>query len=256
VNQDYDSVGADDAPPILFLHGVATTRKAFLPQMAALSADFRLLAVDLSGHGVRAEQPFSFPACIPVIDAVIQTARCGRVLLAGSSLGAYVALAYAAQQPERVAGLALSGCGIDFSGGWSLVARSIAATMRLGKPLMQPLMKAFERWNLRRLAPQQASAIQAAGYFYDGWQACYAELASFAAYAQLRIYRGPVLIANGSYDFHRPFQHKLAAAAQQPTVQIIDGASHFPNLEQPERYNQALREFATTIFGRGSPSTR
>lgn len=248
MTQLYDRAGAADAPTLLFLHGVATTRKAFLPQMTALCGDFRVVALDLPGHGVLAGQPFSLAASLSVIDAVIATIGGGSVLLVGSSMGAYVALAYAAQQAERVAALALSGCGIDFSSGWAPVARGFARFMQMAKPLMRPAMQAFDTWNLRRLAPQQASEIQTAGYFYDCWGACYSELASFNAYAQVRTYRGPVLIANGSYDFHRPFQNKLAATAQKPTVQVIDGASHFPNLEQPERYNQTLRRFAVTIF--------
>lgn len=248
MTQLYDLVGAADAPTLLFCHGVATTRKAWLPQMTALGADFRLVAPDLPGHGVLADQPFSLAASLAVLDSVIAALGGGPVLLVGSSLGSYVALAYAAAKAENVTGLVLSGCGIDFSGGWSPVARALAATLATTKPLMRPLMQAFERWNLRRLVPEQASAIEQAGYFYDGWRACYAELASFRAYAQRRAYPGPLLILNGRYDFHRPFQHKLAAAAPHTTMQLIDGASHFPNLEQPARYNQAFRQFATTLL--------
>ncbi len=105
----YDVAGSADAPPILFLHVVGSTRKWFLPQFHALSDEYRVLAVDLPGHGVLADARFTFDAAIAVIENVIHAAIRGRVLLAGVSLGAYMTIVFAARHPERVAGLVLSG---------------------------------------------------------------------------------------------------------------------------------------------------
>jgi len=152
--------------------------------------------------------------------------------------------------------LVLSGCGIDFSGGLAPLARGFAGFMRAARPVMQPTMRAFSAWTMRRIAGDVADQIKAGGYFYDGWSDSYRDLAALHTYALMRAYPGPVLILNGSFDFHRPFQTKLAAAAQSPKIQLIPGASHFPNLEQPERYNQAVRDFAASIGWGASRSSR
>jgi len=127
------------------------------------------------------------------------------------------------------------------------VARGFADFMRTARPTMLPAMRAFSAWTMRHIARDVAGEIKAAGYFYDGWSDSYRDLAVLQAYDQMHAYPGPVLILNGSFDFHRPFQQKLAAAAQNARVQMIAGATHFPNLEQPQRYNEAIAAFARAI---------
>jgi pimeloyl-ACP methyl ester carboxylesterase len=45
-----DVAGPLDAFPIVLVHGAAWTRKMWIPQMEALSDEFRMIAVDLPGH--------------------------------------------------------------------------------------------------------------------------------------------------------------------------------------------------------------
>lgn len=46
-----DVAGPREAFPIVLLHGAAATRKMWVPQMEALSDEFRVIALDLPGHG-------------------------------------------------------------------------------------------------------------------------------------------------------------------------------------------------------------
>lgn len=52
-----DIAGPADARPIVFLHSVQLTRKMWLPQVEALSSEYRLIAPDLPGHGALAGVP-------------------------------------------------------------------------------------------------------------------------------------------------------------------------------------------------------
>ena len=47
----YDVMGPPHAFPIVLIHGAAWTRNMWLPQIEALSDEFRVLAIDLPGHG-------------------------------------------------------------------------------------------------------------------------------------------------------------------------------------------------------------
>jgi pimeloyl-ACP methyl ester carboxylesterase len=88
----YDTAGPLGAPPIVFVHGSRVTRKMWLPQMEALADDFRVIALDLPGHGVLASTPFRLETALAVIDDVIRRGASGRALVVGLSLGGYLAM--------------------------------------------------------------------------------------------------------------------------------------------------------------------
>ena len=58
----YDVAGPRDAFPIVLVHGAAATRKMWVPQLEALSDEFRVIAPDLPGHSAQREQPFQLKA--------------------------------------------------------------------------------------------------------------------------------------------------------------------------------------------------
>ena len=51
-----------DAPGIVFLHGTRLTRAQWTPQLRRLEGSYRCVAVDLPGHGVLADGPFTVAA--------------------------------------------------------------------------------------------------------------------------------------------------------------------------------------------------
>src|SRR6266849_10958032 len=90
-----DAAGPTGANAILFAHGTRMTRKMWLPQMEALADEYRVVAVDLPGHGAMAGTPFQMDAAVRGIADAVDAATNGRALLVGSSLGGYVSLEFA-----------------------------------------------------------------------------------------------------------------------------------------------------------------
>ena len=97
-----------DGPPLVLLHGVLRAWQDFSSLLASLSSHSRLMAVDFRGHGRSAEA-----TAYRVVDYVSDTASLLRqeldqpAVVLGHSLGAMVALAAAAEQPDRVRGIIL-----------------------------------------------------------------------------------------------------------------------------------------------------
>ncbi len=119
----YDVAGPAQAFPIVFVHGAAWTRNMWMPQMEALADEFRVIAVDLPGHGTLREQPFQLAtACQTIIESLRQETQ-NRALIVGLSLGGYVAMACAHEYTQDIAGLMLSGCCIDYRGIFGLLSR-------------------------------------------------------------------------------------------------------------------------------------
>ncbi|MEX0834322.1 MAG: alpha/beta hydrolase [Actinomycetota bacterium] len=96
-------------PPIVFLHGLASSSRIFDQVIRHLVPDHRCVAFDQRGHG-RSSKPdsgFGFDQTAADCAAVIQRLRLGRPVLVGHSWGASVALATAARYPKRISKLVL-----------------------------------------------------------------------------------------------------------------------------------------------------
>jgi pimeloyl-ACP methyl ester carboxylesterase len=247
--EPFDCAGPADAPAILLVHGSVVTRKMWLPQLRGLSDTYQVIAPDLPGHGVLAGMPFTFSNAVQTLADIIRRQANGRALVAGLSLGGYVAMELARQSPELVAGLVLSGCTLNFEG-------ILASYLKLISWLMQrgwlKLRKEQAEQRVRRMFPPAladvAEAQLQAGVYPDALGPSYAELAGRDFSAVLGKYPGPSLVLNGERDTSsRRGESKFLSAARQGYAQIIPGAGHACNLDQPEKYNLALREFAGSI---------
>ncbi|HEY8633194.1 MAG TPA: alpha/beta hydrolase, partial [Candidatus Limnocylindrales bacterium] len=61
-------------------------------------------------------------------------------------------------------------------------------------------------------------------------------------------YPGPSLFVTGEYDlFFRPTERSFAEVATNPQRVLIRGATHLTNLDRPEAFSAAIREFALRI---------
>jgi pimeloyl-ACP methyl ester carboxylesterase len=245
----FDSAGPEDAPALLLVHGSVVTRKMWLPQLRGLSDAYRLIAPDLPGHGALAHTPFTFAAAVQALEAINRQETHGRALVAGLSLGGYLAIELADRYPERVAGLVLSGCSFNFTGAAGFYLKLVSVLMRRGW-LKQSRKQAEEK--TRRMFPSSladvAEAQLQAGVYPDALGPAFAEMAGKDFTIPLSRYAGPGLILNGERDAaSRRGEAKFLAAMCQGQAQVIAEAGHACNIDQPEAYNQAVRAFGQSI---------
>lgn len=106
---------AGEGPPIVLCHGITATRRYVHHGSRALErAGHRVIAYDARGHGESDPAPagegYGYPWLVADLERVV-AARVGegRFLLAGHSMGAHTAAAYALAHPQRLTGLALIG---------------------------------------------------------------------------------------------------------------------------------------------------
>jgi pimeloyl-ACP methyl ester carboxylesterase len=104
-------VEAGEGRPILFLHGLGAQLHQFRqPLFAALSPDYRLIAVDRPGSGYSTRAPGATGRLneqADVIASFIEALGLEKPLVVGHSLGGAVALALALKRPDLISGLAL-----------------------------------------------------------------------------------------------------------------------------------------------------
>jgi len=102
--------GAESAPPLLLFHGSAANSAAWMFDIAAWSAHFRVFAVDMIGEpGLSAPSRPRLASDVHALwlDEVMRGLALDRASMVGVSLGGWLALDYATRRPERVESLAL-----------------------------------------------------------------------------------------------------------------------------------------------------
>jgi pimeloyl-ACP methyl ester carboxylesterase len=93
---------------IVFVHGWTCDSTAWAEQVPELAKRYRVVVLDLPGHG-RSGSPgdgkFSMDLFARAVEAVRQEAKVGRIALVGHSMGTPVIRQYAKRFPEHVAAL-------------------------------------------------------------------------------------------------------------------------------------------------------
>jgi len=242
--------GPADAPAIVLVHGTRLTRAAWRAVADELSGEFRVIAVDLPGHGARSSESFSlYGAASSIVDA-IDAAGGGEALVVGHSLGGYVAMDLVARWPARVRGLVRAGASQEPIGRWSLPYRLYAWTLGSSPlRLLDSLNTAFIRM---RYDAHIAEPIVAAGDSSRAGMEAVRAIVNEPFLPRLARYSGPVLLINGEYDLifrlgERAFLRSVAGARRR----LIPGATHLVTLDRPEAFATAVATFA-----RGLPTRR
>ena len=97
-----DRLCADDAPVVVLVHAIGTSIEMWAPQVPVLSRDFRVLSIDLRGHGHSPVPPgpYAMGELADDVIAVLDNEGIERASVCGLSLGGMVALTIAAAAPR------------------------------------------------------------------------------------------------------------------------------------------------------------
>jgi pimeloyl-ACP methyl ester carboxylesterase len=240
-----------EGPPLVLVHGAPADGRLWQPQLARLGDEFTVVAWDEPGAGRSSDLPavFGLADYADCLAALMRALELGPAHVAGLSWGGTVALELYRRHPGLVATLIL----VDTYAGWkgSLpeeeVRARVAGVRRLlaapaeefdptppglfagdPPPEMAPLLKdvfaAVRRESLRTLLLVMAEADQR-------------DLLPHIAV--------PTLLIWGELDARSPLSvaRQFEQAIPDTKLVVIPGAGHLSNLERPERFNEAVREF-------------
>jgi pimeloyl-ACP methyl ester carboxylesterase len=106
---------AGEGPAVVLCHGITATRRYVVHGSRALErAGHTAISYDARGHGESDPAPpgqsYGYPELVGDLEAVVAAeVGEGPFVLAGHSMGAHTAVAYALRRPERLAGLVVIG---------------------------------------------------------------------------------------------------------------------------------------------------
>ena len=244
------TAAGDRAVPILFLHGVGSDKSVWQPQLAHFKSSRPAIAIDYPGYGESefregATRDDFARAALAALDCLgIWNAH-----ICGLSLGGVVAIAMYALAPARCTSLILADSFAVHPDGQAIYDRSVAASNAMP---MAELAAARAPMLLGAAASETLTAEVIAtmgridpAAFRLGAAAVW--LADQRARAES--IEAPTLILVGDQDTVTPpaLSEQLGTLIAGSRVEIINGAGHLANVEQPEMFNGSLDRFLSEI---------
>ena len=130
----------EQGPPIVCIHGLTANAFSFQAFADVLSKDHRVFAYDLRGRGDsdKPEDDYSIPIHAAELVEMLDELGLERPILIGHSLGALIALYFAAHYPDRLSKLVLvdAGAPLPWKTPEEQPAWLTASISRLGKPTL------------------------------------------------------------------------------------------------------------------------
>jgi pimeloyl-ACP methyl ester carboxylesterase len=235
----------------VLVHGAAHDHRGWRPQVAALADEFTVVAWDAPGAGRSSDLPAGFGLAdyASSLAALIEEVASGPAHLAGLSWGGTVVQELYRRRPELVATLILA----DTYAGWkgSLadeevrarvagVDRMLSAPPGEFDPALPGLFASEPPAEFAPLLDEIAAAVRP--------ESLRNQLLGMAAADQrdlLPRIAVPTLLIWGELDARSPLDvaRQLEEAIPDARLVVIPGAGHVSNLERPEAFSQAVREF-------------
>jgi pimeloyl-ACP methyl ester carboxylesterase len=247
----YERVG--EGPPLVFVHGAASDARLWRPQLAALADEFTVVAWDEPGAGRSSMAPADFGLAdyARCLAAVIEELALGPAHVAGISWGGAVVQELYRRHPERVATLILA----DTYAGWkgSLPEEEVRARVDAANQALMVPAETFDpagalpRWFAGDPPAEFVPLLEeiAADVRPESLRIALPVMAETDQRDLLPHITVPTLLIWGELDARSPLSvaRQFERAIPDTKLVVIAGAGHVSNLEHPERFNEAVREF-------------
>jgi len=263
----YRDVGPRNAPVLVLVHGFSASLHTWEPWVQGLRKDYRVVSLDLPGHGLSRCLDVSetgIPQFVDTIDHVTRELGIAHFTLVGSSMGGHTAWNYALAHPDRLDGLVL----VDASG-WPKSEEEADASplvfKLLANPLARSVMKDLDMTSMIRGGLEDSFVDQALvteemvqRYAALGRAPCHREAilnlmtgrngrteANAGALAAITV---PTLILQGEQDNLVPASHaeKFNAAIAGSTLKLYANVGHLPQEEAMDQSLGDMRDFLET----------
>jgi pimeloyl-ACP methyl ester carboxylesterase len=255
-------LAAGRGSPVVCLHGLGATKASFLPTVAALADDWRIIALDLPGFG-ESDKPlgaaYDAPYFAEAVIALLDELGIERARLVGNSMGGRVAIEVGLLHPERVDRIALLSPALAWlrDRRWRWLLR--APLPLLG--LVQPAPRVITEPIVRSLVPGGSDGWSAAGVdeflrsyltargrvaFYEAARNVYLDEphGDDGLWTRLAEMAVRTLFVWGRHDQLVPVGFRKHVERVLPAARHLElDCGHVPQLERPAETHRALREF-------------
>ena len=261
----YRDRGPRNGPALVLIHGSNASLFTWEPWTKRLDDAFRVVAIDMPGHGLTGAVPshqYSQQGMVDFTKTVVDKLGLGKFAIAGNSMGGGVAARFAEEYPDRVMALIL----IDAAGMPSKQGDKVPLGFRIGRiPVVNQLMVHIvpralfkeglndaiihqqmvtdamvdQYWELNRMQGTPEATVER---FNEQWDTYIKD-----HIAQIRM---PTLILWGEMDHLVPLDaaHGFAAAIPGSKLIIYPGVGHIPQEEAADQSAADVKAFLASAM--------
>lgn len=244
-----DSGGANEA--VLLVHAIGCDHRMWDPVAAALEARFRVVRIDVRGHGRSpvTPGPYSLEQLAEDAVAALDARGIERAHCVGLSMGGMIGQAFALEHGERLGRLVLanttSSYGAEGAKMWDARAKAVADG---GMAAIKDL--AMGRYFSDEFRASHPEVVAQTGARFlaspaQGYIACCGAIRDLDYTADLPRIQARTLVIAGEKDAGTPVAMSEAMAARIPgsRLAVIAGAAHLSAVEKPGEFAALVQGF-------------
>ncbi len=244
---NYELSGKEGAPWLILSHSLACNVRMWDPQVAAFKDKYRILNYDMRGHGASAAPagPYSFDMLADDVIGLMNALGIQRASFMGLSIGGMIGQTLALKAPAMFDRMVLADTGhtqtADMIKQWEDRIRTAQAQ---GMKALVP--STMERWftpAFREHPEAKKIATIIAATPVNGYVGCSQAIMKLNTTARLKEIKLPVLAITGEADGAAAATRYIGETVANGKFVSIAQAAHIANIEQAEKFTQALRGF-------------
>jgi pimeloyl-ACP methyl ester carboxylesterase len=252
-------LGRPDGVPVVFVHGFPFSLAMWDDQLEVVGSRFRSIAYDVRGHGMSdaGDGQYTIEGHVDDLLALMQALKLDRPVVAGLSMGGYIALRALERAPEKFRAAVLCDTRSEADTNEAKLRRfsTVEAIKRIGsEAYAREFVKAIFAPDAPRQAPGAVEKIRGIIAHTTPLSIAGTQIALAArtdTTATLSSLRLPVLILVGEHDQVTPVAAAKAMQERIPGAElhVVPGAAHLSNMENPGFFNEKLLAFLARAAG-------
>lgn len=253
----YEIVGEGEA--VLFIHGFGVSSKLWCAQVDHFSTGFKVITIDLPGHGESGWQDVSLMDMAIDLNFILKSLGIEQVNVVGSSFGGLIGLYLLKTGPQRVSRISFAGslpkfartpdypAGLDiarirtlsaqFDGDYSAMLDIFFRSLFSRQDRESERFKWIKQFHKAEAVPRR----EALKKFLDILE--YEDARDVLAHVNCR-----TQFINGTQDYIVPMDSMTWLEEMLPHANFdyLEGVGHFPFLTKPKEFNELLEGFLTS----------
>ncbi len=250
--QIHSSTSGKGPKTVILVHGWTCDERTWMSQVPVLSKDYRVITLDLPGHGQSGspkDGKLSMDLFARAIEAVRQQGKADRIVLVGHSMGTAVIMQYARLYPDHTLALVLVDGSVTVPQNAKhrmlAFAKQYAESLKAREAMIQAMFSSNTTPEVKKqvlsmiLGASAETAVGAMEAFVDpaNWKE--------------DIFTQPVLavFADGSLapDDRESDREYMKARFPRLDYAKMAGTGHFLMLEKPTEFNRLLKSFLDNL---------
>jgi 3-oxoadipate enol-lactonase len=247
--------GPVNAPVVTMSHALAASLQMWEPQLPALTGHYRVLRYDTRGHGGSEVPlgPYTLEMLADDVLGLLAALGIQRTHFVGLSMGGMIGQAVALTRPEVLLSLVLADTSSRMPPETGPVwdARIAAAQSQGMAALVEGTI---ERWFTAPFLARSPEVVDRVRMLIrttapQGFAGCSHAIRALDYAERLGEIRVPTLIIVGEQDMGTPVAASefMRAAIPGSKLLVLPSAAHLSNVEQAERFNEALTGFLAEL---------